>query len=341
MAMDERIVAQLRKTTREEEEILNGKAIQKGLYTSRADFTIDSGKMLERGKLIDIRPHTRFAEFPRHKHNYIEILYMVSGKTVHIIDDRVKVTLEAGDLLFLNQYTYHKVLPAGRDDIGINFIVLPEFFDVAFSMVEEENELKNFLVDTLRKDHSRGNYLHFHVSGILPIQNLIENMTWSILNHETNRHKINQTTMGLLFLQLMNYTDTLEDHDKEQLANRLTMNALRYIEENYRDGTLEELAKMESKSIYQVSRLVRAHTGYTFKELLQIKRMNKAVELLTCTALPVADIIAAVGYDNTSYFFRIFREKYQMSPRMYRECFCKRKEEAGSRPGKRAGGLRG
>lgn len=326
--MDERIVSQLRKPTKEEEEILNGKTIQKGLYTSQADFTIDSRKMLERGKLIDIRPHTRFAEFPRHKHNYIEILYMVSGKTVHIIDDRVKIVLEAGDLLFLNQYTYHKVLPAGKGDIGINFIILPEFFDVAFSMVEEENELKNFLVDTLRKDNSRGNYLHFHVSGILPIQNLIENMTWSILNHETNRHKINQTTMGLLFLQLMNYTDTLEDHDKEQFGNRLTMNALRYIEENYRDATLEELAKMEEKSIYQVSRLIRTHTGYTFKELLQIKRMNKAVELLTQTTLSIADIIAAVGYDNTSYFFRIFREKFKMSPRKYREKFKKIGEDS-------------
>ena len=63
--MDERIVRQLQKTTKEEEEILRGKTIQKGLYTSQADFTIDSKKMLERGKLIDIRPHTRFAEFPR------------------------------------------------------------------------------------------------------------------------------------------------------------------------------------------------------------------------------------------------------------------------------------
>ena len=326
MRMDERIVRQLQKTTKEEEEILRGKTIQKGLYTSQADFTIDSKKMLERGKLIDIRPHTRFAEFPRHKHNYIEILYMVSGKTVHILDDRVKVVLEAGDLLFLNQHTYHKVLPAGKDDVGINFIVLPEFFDVAFSMVEEENQLKGFLVDTLRKNNSRGNYLHFRVSGILPIQNLIENMTWSILNHESNRHKINQTAMGLLFLQLMNYTDTLEEHDKEQHGNRITMNALRYIEENYKDATLEELAKMEKKSIYQVSRMIRMHTGYTFKELLQIKRMNKAEELLIQTTLSVSDIIAAVGYDNTSYFFRIFREKNQMSPRKYREKFNRIKE---------------
>ena len=47
--MDERIIKQLQKTTKEEEEILNGNTIQKGLYTNQADFTIDSKKMLERG----------------------------------------------------------------------------------------------------------------------------------------------------------------------------------------------------------------------------------------------------------------------------------------------------
>ncbi len=317
--MDEQIIASLKKITREEEEILKGKEIEKKRYSSGTDFTIDSKKMLERGKLIDIRPHTRFADFPKHKHNYIEIIYMVNGSTTHIINDKVKVILEKGDLLFLNQHTYHKILPAGIEDIGINFIVLPEFFDVAFSMLEEENELKNFLVDTLRRDTGKTNYLHFHVAGVLPIQNLIENMTWSILNHENNRSKINQTTMGLLFLQLMNYTNKLEHHDRQQFENRITLNVLHYIEVEYKNASLSEIAELEGQSIYQLSRLIKNNTGYTFKELLQIKRFNKAVQLLSETRLSVSDIIAAVGYDNTSYFYRVFRERYHMSPNEFRK----------------------
>ncbi|MFQ9511549.1 MAG: AraC family transcriptional regulator, partial [Lachnospiraceae bacterium] len=248
-----------------------------------------------------------------------EIIYMVNGSTTHIINDKVKVILEKGDLLFLNQHTYHKILPAGIEDIGINFIVLPEFFDVAFSMLEEENELKNFLVDTLRRDTGKTNYLHFHVAGVLPIQNLIENMTWSILNHENNRSKINQTTMGLLFLQLMNYTNKLEHHDRQQFENRITLNVLHYIEVEYKNASLSEIAELEGQSIYQLSRLIKNNTGYTFKELLQIKRFNKAVQLLSETRLSVSDIIAAVGYDNTSYFYRVFRERYHMSPNEFRK----------------------
>ena len=55
------------------------------------------------------------------------------------------------------------------------------------------------------------------------------------------------------------------------------------------------------------------------RELLQIKRLNQAAFLLHSTRMPVADVSFAVGYDNTSYFYRIFRTYYGMSPKEYRK----------------------
>ena len=37
------------------------------------------------------------------------------------------------------------------------------------------------------------------------------------------------------------------------------------------------------------------------------------------TDLPISDIIAAVGYENNSYFHRVFKERYHMTPRVFRE----------------------
>ena len=37
------------------------------------------------------------------------------------------------------------------------------------------------------------------------------------------------------------------------------------------------------------------------------------------TELPVNDVVAAVGYENNSYFYRKFRERYEMTPNEYRE----------------------
>ncbi len=313
------LLDKLKEITEEEQNILSGNStVARDLYTSEKDFVIDSKKMLAKGKLIDVRTHTRFVHFPKHKHNYIEIIYMVSGSTTHIINDNSKVVLNQGDMLFLNQNAYQEILPAGLEDIAINFIVLTEFFDVAFQMLDGENLLKNFLVDSLRQDNKTAGYLYFKVADVLPVQNLIENMIWSILNEQVNKRKINQTTMGLLFLQLLNYTDKIEQGEDDPYDNYLTLSVLRHIEENYRDSNLTVLAKDLNQPIYLLSRLVKRSTGYTYKELLQRKRFQKAVELLGNTTLSVNDIISAVGYDNTSYFHKVFREKYNMSPRQYR-----------------------
>lgn len=318
--MNQELLHKLEKITEEESLILSGKnSVEKNIYTSKKDFVIDSKKMLDKGKLIDVRTHTRFIHFPKHKHNYIEIIYMCSGSTTHLINDTSRVVLQKGDMLFLNQNAYQEILPAGEKDIAINFIVLPEFFDVAFSMLEGENMLKDFIVDSLRKDTGKSSYLYFKVSDILPVQNLVENMIWSLVNKQSGSRKINQTTMGLLLLQLLNYTDKIDQKETDSYDNFITLSVLRYIEENYKEASLTVLSRSLNQSVYQLSKFIKKNTGHTFKELLQMKRLSKAVDLLKNTRLPVADIILAVGYDNTSYFHRVFKEKYKFTPKQYRD----------------------
>ena len=323
--MDQELLERLSRISPEERRILaEGGRVQKSLYTSENEFIVDSRQMLDAGKLIDIRPHTRFVHFPMHRHNYFEIIYMCSGTTTHIINGNTRVILETGDLLFLNQYATQEILPAGKEDIAVNFIVLPEFFDRTFLMMDEQSFLRDFLVGSLKdspnpeQGHSLANYLHFHVSGILPVQNLVENLIWSLINSEPNRRNINQTTMGLLFLQLMNHTDKINQNDPGSQEQNLALAAIRYIEENYQTATLEELSAQLHEPAYYLSRLLRRLCGQTFKNLLQTKRLNQSAFLLTTTSIPVEEIISAVGYDNTSYFHRIFKEQFQMTPRAYR-----------------------
>ena len=274
--------------------------------------------MLTRGKLIDVRPHTRFVHFPTHRHNYIEIIYMCSGSTTHIINGTTTVTLSEGELLLFGQNTTQEILPAGADDIAVNFIVLPEFFDRVVAMMEEENVLRDFLIHSLKQESGASDYFHFQAADILPVQNLVENLIWSLANSQPNRRGINQTTMGLLFLHLMNHTDQINKNDPSQYEQNLTFAVLKYIEEHYRTASLEEISASLKIPSYYVSRTVKKHAGYTFKQLLQTKRLNQSAFLLLTTTLPVENIITLVGYDNTSYFHKIFRERFSLTPRAYR-----------------------
>jgi AraC-like DNA-binding protein/mannose-6-phosphate isomerase-like protein (cupin superfamily) len=317
--MNEQLLAHLSSITEEENLILDGlKGIDRNLYTETNDFTIDSKKMLQSGKLITIRPHTRFVSFPKHKHNYIEIIYMCQGKLSHILGQSTSVTLKAGELLFLNQHSSHSIEKASKEDIAINFIILPEFFDIAFNMIDRESAIGNFLISTLCQDSGKEEYLHFKVADVLPIQNLVENMIWSLVHGQSNKRQINQFTMGLLLLQLLNHTDKLDHLHTGSYEKVMMMNVLRYIEENYKDATLTELSGLLHQPISKLSKLIKQQTGSTFKELLQQKRLTKSAQLLVQTSLAATEIIAAVGYDNTSYFYSIFKEKYGMSPREYR-----------------------
>ena len=297
--------------------------MDQGLYTSGKDFTVDSAKMLEEGKLIAVRTHTRFVHFPSHRHNFIEVLYVCEGSLTNIIGGK-EVVIEAGELLFLNQFTRHEILPAGKNDIAINFMILPEFFDVAYTMAGSNNILADFLVHVLRQNEEKGEYLHFRVAEVLQIQNLLENMIYSLVTGKGDQNRINQTTMGLIFLYLLDSVQYAEMRVPNQYENMIAMTTLDYIEQNYKTATLTELCVKLHLPMHVLSKMIKKNTGFNFKELLQRKRMNKAIELMCETELPISDIIAAVGYENGSYFHRVFREKYHVTPRAFREINRKR-----------------
>ena len=98
----------------------------------------------------------------------------------------------------------------------------------------------------------------------------------------------------------------------------LVQAALREITQNYREASLSNVARNYGVSLAYVSECVRAQTGKTYKELLQKHRMETAARLLRRSELNVQQIISMVGYENTSYFYRLFHERYGLSPREYR-----------------------
>lgn len=315
--MDALLLQKLSTITPEEERILRGQGVDMGEYVSSGENIIDARKMLKNGRLIDIRAHTRFCAFPAHSHNYVEMIYMCAGQTTHRVNDEVRIPLRQGELLLLNQHALHNIEPAGQQDIAVNFIVLPQFFDTAFDMLREENLLADFLLGSLRRSGSEVSYLHFQVADILPVQNLVENMIYRLIYAPAGSLRLNQLSMGLLLMELSNVTERVSFPRRMQ-GSAPALAALREIEDNYPAASLSATAHRFGMSSAYLSRLIKEATGHTFIELLQQKRLSRARELLLRTRLPVEEICEAVGYENTSYFYRLFRSQYGKSPRQVR-----------------------
>lgn len=322
--MQKELLDKLIQITEEEQEILAGKGeIKSNLYTtsfaSSSDFTINSERLLEKGRLIEVRPHTRFVHFPKHRHNYVELVYMCKGNTTHILNDKDTIVLTEGDLLFLNQNATQEILPANEGDIAINFIILPEFFDRSISMIEQENVLRDFLLHALSGGTSMYSYLHVSAKEIPPVLNLLENMIWTIFSDQINTNTIQQTTMGLLLMNLSQFAEKINAALPGQYEQTLVFKVLQYIETHYRTGTLSEISAQIKQPTYYVSRLLKKHMNKNFKELLQERKLQQAAYLLKQSSLSVEQILEAIGYDNSSYFYNRFREKYGCSPRAYRQ----------------------
>ena len=98
----------------------------------------------------------------------------------------------------------------------------------------------------------------------------------------------------------------------------LVQAALKEITQNYREASLSNVAREYGVSLAYVSECVRAQTGRTYKELLQKHRMETAARMLRRSDMNIQQIISLVGYENTSYFYRLFHERYGLSPREYR-----------------------
>lgn len=314
--MDTKLLEQLSVITAEEQEILDGRNdIDRDIYMQGQKTTINSRKLLASGKLITIRPHTRFIHFPEHTHDYVEVIYMCSGETTHIVNDK-EIKLEQGDLLFLNQSATHEVCRAGEGDIAVNFIVLPEFFSAPLSMIgEEETPLRKFLIDCLCGQNSGAGYLYFDISEVKPIQNLLENLLWILIQDTPSKRKMSQMTMALLFMQLLGHTETLSTDDQ---GDAVVWQVLRYVEANYADGSFGELTEQLHYDASWLSREIKRKTGKTYTQLVQEKRLAQAAFLLRNTDRNVSDIAVAVGYENISYFHRIFADAYGKSPKHYR-----------------------
>jgi AraC family transcriptional regulator len=85
-----------------------------------------------------------------------------------------------------------------------------------------------------------------------------------------------------------------------------------------REHSLAELAGQVGLSAFHFSRMFSRAMGVSPHRWLISKRIEKAKELLRNTAQPVASIAAAVGYDDPSYFARLFRREVGVAPLLFR-----------------------
>ena len=317
------LIERLSVITDEEREYLAGKDTVEGskYFASQTDITVSQNKLFSDhngNRHIEVRTHTRFIDFPLHGHDYIEMMYVCKGSITHEIEGS-EIVLQKGGVLLMNSHVKHAVKKAGASDIGINFIISSSFFETLMSEFREGNVFTEFLIENIRTN-GKPVMIQFNIDGILPLENLMENLVYSLINHECEEATILQKTMALMLTYFLAFEDILvSKFSTNDYTERLKSAVLNYIRTDYRDASLTALAEKLGLSHTYLCKWITTNMGMSFKELLVEHRFKVVEYLLKTTNLSVADIAYAVGYENPSYFYRQFRKRNNKTPRAIRK----------------------
>lgn len=143
-----------------------------------------------------------------------------------------------------------------------------------------------------------------------------------ILNNEFLKTLININNMDDLCMKLQECVETFSDsmfiHTATK-SNDLIQKAASYIAKNFTTPlTLEEVATHVHLNAAYFSSLFKQSTGSSFKEHLNMVRIEESKRLLANTDYAIIDIATAVGFEDQSYFSKVFKKYTGLTPKQYR-----------------------
>ncbi len=108
--------------------------------------------------------------------------------------------------------------------------------------------------------------------------------------------------------------------DKEKTADEKISSAIEFMKNNFnKDISINDVAERYNLNMNYFSALFKKKTNRSAINFLTELRMSAAKEYLKNTDENVADISKKVGYEDTQYFFRVFKKSEGITPLMYRK----------------------
>lgn len=252
---------------------------------------------------------TEYGDEIVHKHQFYEVFYILEGSIDHVLNGEVR-TLHAGDVVFLNLEDVHCFLrEEGNTCKHRDIIMHTEFFDQLADFLGAEFKhayCNNLLPKTLSLSlEQMENYEHRITNAILTSSMKSEYrlastraLCISILNH--------------LVEERIRHNDAYYPMWFRELLGRFHMNEFLKV-------GLDDILKPFHFNKSYLCRRFRQYTGYTMTEYLNQIRLQQAAFQLQYTDNTVLSICNNVGFSSVSYFNKLFKQSYGVSPKYFRK----------------------
>ena len=269
---------------------------------------------IDGGHTVGVRRRLQKSSQELHRHEFIELVYILSGSAVQRVDDAT-FEVSRGDMLFINYGSRHAFDPTPELEY-VNIYFMPDLLGEA--MINPENALAALSLtsfDEMRKDKN-GGMITFSGDERREVEFIISAMLSECESSALDSRQVLEHYLCILFTKMLSKTALRVQGDSfsnvwEELES--------YIDENLSEElTLSSLAKKSFYNPSYFSRIFKQKFGMALSDYVRIRRMEQAEYLLRETDLSVDEIVRTIGYADRSAFHHAFVKHAGASPAEFR-----------------------
>lgn len=253
-----------------------------------------------------------------HWHDYIEIIYVREGEGVLQVDLE-NYSIKKGDLIFVSPRSLHGESCVNEQKIRCEVILADtSVFQGVYKDDISRNYISPFVEERIKfkpimqEDHPA------YARILENIRKIGEEMREKQEGYELFVKAILFDIIGVL----IRYRYFYEREICEQKDLAKIKQAIGYMIEHYKEGiAVEEIAQITGYSKYYFMHFFKENTGYTTTQYRNLIRLEKAEYLLRSTDKSITEISEETGFEDISYFIRIFKKKNNCSPLQFRKTY--------------------
>lgn len=257
-----------------------------------------------------------------HKHNFIELSYVISGTALHKIGGK-SYRVKKGNVIMVDYNVPHAFSFDAESEGGFytyDLLFTPDFFNLPGLENNEFYSLaSSYLFSSIFEDLSLPNVF----------QNLIKtnskefhSLFKKIYDEFTTRDKCYQNVIRAYLTELI--IKIFREIDKDQPTftqshRALVEKAINHMKENYRSHiSLDDIVSGMFLSKNYFRQIFKKTTGISISSYIQELRITEACRLLEETLLSSTEIAEQSGFNDIKFFYSTFKKVTGMTPSEYR-----------------------
>jgi len=254
-----------------------------------------------------------------HWHEEAEFFMLVEGEILFQVDTDY-FPLRAGEAVFIESGDIHAAYVLNESPCRFFAIV---FHPDLLASAQYDTIQQNTILPLQEKRQS----FPRHIKPDIPWQQeLLRHLERMMEAYDTKMPGYEAFMKGSLFIMLSQIAVEGRSVNRSQSddADTTKINRLKkiilYIQENYREPIrTHDLSELIPMSEGQFCRFFKAMTRKTPVDYINSYRVRQAADLLQQTERKISDIALEVGFDNVSYFIKVFRKAMKCSPSEFRK----------------------